>query len=724
MTDDTAYVNELEEEPGDKPENDTEDIPDEDEKEGEGDDDEEEEDNDDYEYEYDEDLLDAAWKHYCDFLESKRIEAVVAESPEEILLPGPGEAIFSLPGDFAELRKILDLTNQYPTFIHPVNGEIYGMDDRSKLLPVLISVVCAILAENAIAKYFLNPDDPLHLRTMEECIGLALAKFPQNASVWVMAANFARMTARLTAQHIAAWYEHAAKCASQIRAAGLTLLEDESIHDSTKDWIELLLLNQCAGVERLPISKQLFSIGSEGDSVNVAGEAKPVAQSSSVTGSSSSTSNRDATCESDWGPSSVEATALFMGAMLPSIAGDHATALVRLKHFSVSHRLHPNMWKPPASSAETAEPSGSPSETASTSSGSTVEMGKNRPYTYEREGGLLPNVLYDALCRIFLPGSSFWTETASANGYVSFFVDLPRNAVPNNLMDDIVINYLLPLAQRHIQPDQSEQIVGYEWWVKSKATDDDLGADLGYEHESIIGHSPILSSILYLTGEGNAGSTVILNQTNESKQNADYGWTSKASDNSYLVFPGKMMRGTLPSHHPTSTQLAVTTLSKAQLLHVADLWKTPTDINPVSSTNNLTLMIGFWTVRVPDLIESPTLPYGPCAPLPEQARWVQELRIGYENMPGDVPRTVEPVIMEHPVKSAKVARVEPAWEEVDTATSSLVEAGNASSSQTSGYLQVPSNFTTSFFQKIAISEQDEDCHVPEQITGKGRETFS
>jgi hypothetical protein len=326
---------------------------------------------------------------------------------------------------------------------------------------------------------------------------------------------------------------------------------------------------------------------------------------------------------------------------------------------------------------------------------------------------------------VFLPGSHFWTETAGTKGYFSFFVDLPENAVPHNVMDDIVINYLLPLAKQRLKPDLAKQIVGYEWWVKTKATDDDLGTDLGFEYESSIGQSPVLSSILYLTGQGNAGSTVILDQTNESEQNAEYGWTTKASDNSYLVFPGKMMRGTLPSHHPTSTQLAVTTLNKAQLLHVADLWKIPTDTNSISVANNLTMMIGFWTVRVPDLIEAaPTGPYGPYAPLPEQARWVQELRIGYENVLG-VPHTVEPVIMDHHIKRTRLKRVGPAWQEVDSATSSLVEGdGNTSTSQASGYLQVPSKFSSSFFQKISISEQEGEDHVPEKITGEEGETFT
>jgi hypothetical protein len=110
-------------------------------------------------------------------------------------------------------------------------------------------------------------------------------------------------------------------------------VEAGGVDPEVKPWVEALLLNQIAGVEILAGCDTVTADRDDSSSIASGLDSDlPPNKANSLT------------AEDRWSPSSVEATARFMGAMLPSIAGDHAAALVRLKSFPLSYRLHPNMW--------------------------------------------------------------------------------------------------------------------------------------------------------------------------------------------------------------------------------------------------------------------------------------------------------------------------------------------------------------------------------------------
>jgi len=393
-----------------------------------------------------------------------------------------------------------------------------------------------------------------------------------------------------------------------------------------------------------------------------------------------------------WSSSTIEASARFMCAMLPSIAGDHATALISLRRFPVTHRLSNAMWTGENESAHQVSEDGSTSPTTS------LLLDKSEPSRYLREGGLLPSTLYQSLCKIFGPNAAYWKESNSAKrDYFSFFCDLPpKDAPPSNLIEDVVVNYLLPLARRQLSIDEADRICGYEWWVVSKQSEDDLGANLHFEHDYALKDlyqkeiRPFLSSILYLEGhKKGSGASIVLDQTQDSTKDAEYGWRLSPTDNSLLVFPGENMRGTMPqnSKHPSKPPTdrdeggddddddddkpptivkmrpsdmeddgqhvndhklptaLLTTITQRQLLNVADLWQVQREEPNSNKTgrdddgpgHTLTFMAAFWGHRVPDSLEKSNgdsyQPYTPAGPLPpntSEHTWVHDIHVGYE----------------------------------------------------------------------------------------------
>jgi len=281
--------------------------------------------------------------------------------------------------------------------------------------------------------------------------------------------------------------------------------------------------------------------------------------------------------------------------------------------------------------------------------------------------GVLPPALYQRMCDIFAPSSSYWKESDYDNrGYYSFFHDLPirrsgttskrSSSAKHNLIEAVVIDHLLPLAQSQLSSNddatttsnkQQQQIVGFEWWAHTRPIQANLGHQLHFDtDETLLSQGeknvthPIISSVLYLTGNDDdtsthpAGSTVIFDQTPVSKDAASKAWISQPCDNSFMVFPGDYLHGVLPCRGGsdddgggggggTITDTTITTTTTATT-------KT-TESNSDSSTSTiqrLTFMVGFWTRRVPDLMEERTL-YGPCGPLPPAGdglhTWVDEV---------------------------------------------------------------------------------------------------
>lgn len=417
-----------------------------------------------------------------------------------------------------------------------------------------------------------------------------------------MGANIGRMTETLSKEGVTEWYETAARDAQRVRREALVLLDQEYEDGSVQEWMESLLLNQVVKVEYL--------------------------------------TSEDADDDDDDGyfsSSSVESMSRFMAAMLLSRDGRHESALRQLKpFFTLTHRLHPNVW------------------TGRGDSSTDTVIVAAPPVSFR---SVLPPRLYQRMCDVFAADAAFWRESDYANqGYYSFLVDITDK--PKNLIDDVVINHLLPLATQMLGAD-ADEICAYEWWAHSRHTS--LGHMLHFDTDEAnlepdqAVHHPLLSSVLHLTGDETSGATIILDQTPDSKDVAQVCWRSVPHPNTFMVFPGNLLHGVLPcpgTKQSTSEKPAF----PSEDIPTERQW---TQAPATPSQRRLTFMIGFKTRRVPDQRQDQSF-YGPCAPIPPDTQeWVKEIQRGYKDpTTSSSPRPV------HFPCSEELPRVSPAWERV------------------------------------------------------------
>jgi hypothetical protein len=207
------------------------------------------------------------------------------------------------------------------------------------------------------------------------------------------------------------------------------------------------------------------------------------------------------------------------------------------------------------------------------------------------------------------------------------------------VVEDAITNHLLPLAERTLQEEHNSpppKIVGAEWWVHTRPHRANLGHPLHFDTDEWLLNSkhevshPIVSSVLYLTGGGvGAGSTIVFDQTPDSKENAKQVWLSEPKNNHFMNFPGNLLHGVLPCVGGSSRE--------------------------ETDTNRLTLMVGFWTRDVTKGMKNRKL-YGPCGPLPpatEEHSWVLEAQMKVNQSSSN----------EVEATTLKVAV--PAWETID-----------------------------------------------------------
>jgi hypothetical protein len=460
-----------------------------------------------------------------------------------------------------------------------------------------------------------------------------------------------------------------------------------------KGWIEMLLLQQIAGVE--------WSDGNEEED----NENEKAAEHDDD-------DDKEDLMNGAFTFSTVEAMARFMAAMLYSTNGRHDQAMSHLARFRhLTHRLHPNMW----SGDRTAITSNTNPRTETQP---TIQS-PLQPACFAPS--VLPTPLYQRLCELFAPDASYWIESDYGNrGYYSYFMDYEPNRSPTNLVEEVIVHHLLPLAQQLLtqspktSSSSTTKIVGFEWWVHTRPIQANLGHNLhfdteeGYlEQHGQITH-PIVSSVLYLTS-GNqkhdphspAGATIVLDQTPDSTQVAQVGWRNEPRDNTFLVFPGNLLHGVLPcpgvkaaavggdaednnKNNGNSTQ-KMGSDDKQSLL---SQWKEKLNVikakdektqeaasnvagvvvSPPPPSHRLTFMVGFWTRRVPDQMKERPL-YGPCGPLPTDAKWVDEMSREYY----DDSNRVNSTLLSNPKQSENsssisqqqvVPLISPVWEEL------------------------------------------------------------
>jgi len=636
-------------------------------------------------------VIHTAWEHYRSYLESA---AAAAEGSEEEQEEAGDEG---MQPDVDELYEIVELLEQY-VHAHTLdtsleflksccacsssakNNMLYFPNVES-LLPVFLSMVYLHLGDHAISQGFdenmQESDEKQHgqneqqsMRDVEDYLHKSLSYFPLNAAALSMLANYQRMNMTASLEEICCAYDIAAKNARIVRDNGIAILaqeeQEEEMHGTDdsmllKEWVELLLLDGITG------SEYVGEIDEDENEEDV----------SDGDGDSDRDGNLDeeivhdnAKEEEEFSMSTVEATCSFMAGLLHSTLNHHSEALCHLSKFDITHRIHPNIWI-----AGTDKLSSSAVKRSITND--------NIPFQpiYFTGDGVLPDHLYSRLCTVFSPSAMYWKETDYQNrGYFSFYEDICKGKSPKNLVDDVILNYLLPLAQSVVP---SEKIVGYEFWTHTRPLRANLGHQMHFDtdeallaQEKKVTH-PVVSSILYLTGnkEENrrmAGSTIILNQTPSSSDIATEAYISHAQNRKYTIFPGCCLHGVLPC--PGSIEQYSNKVSKG------------------TSTERLTLMVGFWTRRVPDQMLERRL-YGPCSPLPEpneEHTWVQEIMKGYGN-----DNSQQDVIPKYTgqVNSDVLPTVSPAWEDI---------SGDINSRK-GAKLQIPTALDHRFFVKNASS---------------------
>jgi hypothetical protein len=576
------------------------------------------------------DIATQAWAHYHNYLESC----------------GNVDNDNTTDGDIDELQELLALTTPHVTKklytaqdSNPlqkwIDGEKNDSDNTtttgvSALLPVLVSVTFYHLASIALSHYeYLqfqlqqiqqqqqdntnnhSDEDEVAIRAaaeekgneVQDLVLQSLEYYPHNAASWSMGANFGKLSQRLSTDNVLQWYERAVQEVMSLQEVTLGLLDDDDderkeddeqqqvekskhatggVPDQVKEWIELLFLHQILGIELVEITSE------DSDSDEEEEESK-----GDDDDDDDNNNDKEEKDDSYFSFSSVEATARFMCAMLASTVGRHDQALTHLRHFShLTHRLHPNVWQPPPR-VLSSSPSSSSSSTTIPIPTATTTM--QQPVAFRPSNGILPPHLYQQMLNIFGPKSAYWKESDySSRGYYSYYTDLnhPNKKPPSNLLDEVIVKYLLPRAQQVLALSSNEQqqdkgnkeeesagdaapsssssslktICGYEWWVHTRPVIANLGHNLHFDtDESLLAQEgkimhPILSSVLYLTsgstdnttddghvGAGaGAGATIILNQTPNADQVATSCWKSVPQDNTFMVFPGNLLHGVLP----------------------------------------------------------------------------------------------------------------------------------------------------------------------------------
>ena len=650
-----------------------------------------------------------------------------------------------------ELCALLQTHQTCKPFTEPLSS----IQTVADMLPILLSVVYCFRSEHTISKYFSLKDDrdddgshqrdcqlEILLNTCHEYIHRSLTYFPENAATLSMAANLDRVTLttsttvtsnRNDPNHqnpdhdpllLCFGYPKAAAAARNARQQAVQFLDTfvdtdtqeqqqqdpddinmENVYNPVKEWMEVLLLNQVVGVE------WKYTVDDDNDDDDNDDEGANNANDDN--GNTNDAKEEEQEQEGYFSASSVEATARFMAAMLLSRWGRHGEALTHLKAFpGLTHRLHPHVWDNNSTSTTCSSP------TTNTISTSTTMV----PVSFRGDNGVLPPNLYQRMCEVFEPGAAFWKESGYANGnrgYFSFFSNINKCAdtdrppdsdsdqywqQPANLIDDVVVNHLLPLAQQACQAllknnnnDDNEktemEICAYEWWTHSRSNQANLGhmlhfdtdeADLQGKQEQEV-HHPLLSSVLHLTGGGDktscssmmSGATIVLDQTPRSKCVAPVCWRSVPQDNTFMVFPGNLLHGVLPCPGREQQQ------------------QTAALSSPSDDPHRLTFMVGWKTRHVPDQRKTSDSFYGPCAPLPpnEKASWVKEIQLGYERNTS----SAMPIITREPrqtgnIRMEALPSVSPAWEEI-----------HHHSTDVDGYvdvipqLQLPSSLDRRFF---------------------------
>jgi hypothetical protein len=327
------------------------------------------------------------------------------------------------------------------------------------------------------------------------------------------------------------------------------------------------------------------------------------------------------------------------------------------------------------------------------------EPATRAPFMFRPDSGILPERLYQSMKQLFAPNAVYWKESSySRRGYYSYFMDYERDQKPRNLIEEVIVNHLLPRACQALDAPDAASICGFEWWVHTRPIQANLGHNLHFDtDESILAQEgkvthPIISSVLYLSGgdeEHSAGNTILLDQTPDSEKVAESAWLGIPKDNSLMLFPGNLLHGVLPCPGHVQKQEGQGSPNCTTGEELAHSWKDP----PKDETmHRLTFMVGFWTRNVPETMKERHL-YGPCGPLPpatDEHTWMSQIANGYDDANGS-----DMVVAEKTMPAVKLPQVSPAWERIKR------NPGIDSEAESDPKLQIPHRIDHRFFVRDA-----------------------
>ena len=557
-----------------------------------------------------------AWEHYQNY-----IDGGGSDDEEE-----------DTESDVDELYEIISILSSTPItprsddFIN--NGDaVVLLGNIQSLLPILLSMTYLHLANYSITTDIEDVGSTDNDTSPDYYFEKSLHYWPSNPAALSLLANYHRMNNLSSIKSVCQLYIKASESAKFWRDIGIKFLQSFDVEEDVleginiKELVEVLIINGALEIDY---------IGKEDDEEDEEGDED------------SNVDEKDT--HDEYSCSEVECTASFMSAFLLSTMNQHDDALLQLKQFRhLSHRIHPNVWKAAA---------GTLSHDQNDSQTTTSVLFEPRIYRGDDTNGILPTDLYQSLCSLFAPDAPYWQESDYQNrGYYSYFMPVEKAKQPTNVIEDVIVSHLLPLAEQ--QCSESIVVVGYEWWVHTRPTRNSLGHPLHFDtDESLLARDktvshPIISSVMYLTGaerdkDASAGPTIVFDQTADSTDVASKAWISKSQDNSLMIFPGNLLHGVLPCSGGCS-----------------DLEQSTNE----KDNHRLTFMVGFWTRDVTIGMNDRSL-YSACGPLPppcSEHTWVMQNQNGYLNKTktqGEETKTISDL-----PKSDVLECASPAWEQ-------------------------------------------------------------
>eukprot|EP00557_Chaetoceros_sp_GSL56_P004492 CAMPEP_0176500636 /NCGR_PEP_ID=MMETSP0200_2-20121128/13685_1 /TAXON_ID=947934 /ORGANISM="Chaetoceros sp., Strain GSL56" /LENGTH=761 /DNA_ID=CAMNT_0017899373 /DNA_START=46 /DNA_END=2332 /DNA_ORIENTATION=- len=478
-------------------------------------------------------------------------------------------------------------------------------------------------------------------------------------------------------------YMAAAKCAAVVRSYGMEKLFGEEKLESPDELflVETIVLDLAAQVD-LPDEESSEDDNDHDDDTNTCKDP----------------SNKE---DEQYGQSKVISTASYMAALLA--IGHHDLAQEALAAFGDDvTRIHPAVWDAAANLGQ-----------CSNIDYSSMDNNFNHVASKEEElidsnlsttGAFTPSIFREAIpeemARIlryaFRPDAPYWEQSGYDRGvYYSFWHDYHQTTmcdgndqtskvIVQNVVEDVIISYLLPRVRAVVGEEQLSNLAGFEWWVHTRPHGANLGHQLHFdtdeallEQDQVVSF-PICATVLYLNGDDHAvhgqnhkfGSTVLFDQTPYCNKNAERAWISTPRPRSFLVFPGNLLHGVLPCAPASAVKQNKNNRKRKSI-------KAETDESQMSLSNGsisngthdkphrLTFMVNFWARNIPEKLKKRKL-YGPSGPLPPKTRrhcWTSDLLNGnaYPS-PRSIPNKTA---LELPYRMGILLCIEPAWERLN-----------------------------------------------------------